>query len=128
VVERIEGCKHIICRVCTYEWCWNCGVGCYKSMHICIPIKKSSPNKELSSACSAFLVWTAIVLLFLILLPLIILLVPFLLPCVMMCSTKDNEVLPELGVRTFIKMLCIFIFSIPIFFIYFLPMQLRDRC
>ena len=24
-VNRIEGCKHITCPICDYEWCWDCG-------------------------------------------------------------------------------------------------------
>ena len=24
-VEKVEGCKHITCPVCDYEWCWDCG-------------------------------------------------------------------------------------------------------
>jgi len=25
VVDRVEGCTHITCPVCDYEWCWLCG-------------------------------------------------------------------------------------------------------
>ena len=24
-VKRTEGCKHITCPICDYEWCWDCG-------------------------------------------------------------------------------------------------------
>jgi len=23
--QRVEGCKHITCPICDYEWCWDCG-------------------------------------------------------------------------------------------------------
>jgi len=34
LTKRDEGCIHITCPVCDYEWCWNCGRE-YKSKHSC---------------------------------------------------------------------------------------------
>jgi len=32
VVDRVEGCTHITCPICDYEWCWLCGRE-YKDNH-----------------------------------------------------------------------------------------------
>ena len=32
VIDRVEGCTHITCPVCDYEWCWLCGRE-YKDYH-----------------------------------------------------------------------------------------------
>jgi len=34
LTKRDEGCIHITCPVCDYDWCWNCGRE-YKSKHSC---------------------------------------------------------------------------------------------
>ena len=41
-VQRVEGCKHITCPICDYEWCWDCGRQ-YKPEHEQICPKKWSP-------------------------------------------------------------------------------------
>lgn len=32
LVEKISGCNHMTCSVCSYEWCWLCG-STYSSVH-----------------------------------------------------------------------------------------------
>mmetsp|Transcript_16803 Transcript_16803/g.14708 ORF Transcript_16803/g.14708 Transcript_16803/m.14708 type:complete len:178 (+) Transcript_16803:1205-1738(+) len=31
-VEKVSGCNHMTCPICTYEWCWLCG-GTYSPGH-----------------------------------------------------------------------------------------------
>jgi len=33
-IDRVEGCLHVTCSVCDYEWCWSCGQQ-YNPKHVC---------------------------------------------------------------------------------------------
>jgi len=33
-IDRVEGCLHVTCSVCDYEWCWNCGQQ-FNPKHVC---------------------------------------------------------------------------------------------
>ena len=32
-VEKTQGCQHIVCPVCSYEWCWICGLSYHSTIH-----------------------------------------------------------------------------------------------
>jgi len=48
-VLRVEGCMHITCPICDYEWCWECGREYKNSNHQSICPKKWSPAPPKSS-------------------------------------------------------------------------------
>jgi len=50
-IDRVEGCLHVTCSVCDYEWCWNCGKQ-YSPKHVCkgewdpsVPVVDGSEGK-----------------------------------------------------------------------------------
>ena len=54
-VEKNDGCMHMTCPMCAYEWCWTCGLNYRSCFHkgqlggfICEMIGKVSFNRKVN--------------------------------------------------------------------------------
>ncbi len=125
-MERSSGCNSMVCKVCSYEWCWKCGVSNYKAVHLCLPENDLHIIKPKRSLCKSICLWTTLVLISIIFLPVILLLVPFIIPCII--SFNDESMTkPDYSVTRVLTLFLYFVFSIPLFIFYFVPKLMFDR-
>ena len=79
--EKAEGCSHMRCTVCHYEWCWVCGMSYYSIVHygqfggiVCEMIGSIALGKRNRNCCEKLFMY----IILLILLPFIVLLLSLL--------------------------------------------------